>query len=391
MALTNKLSAIGDAIRGKTGKSELMTLDEMPDEIESISGGGEEWPETTLTGNLGNYFSYYGRDYMFKTYGDKFKTVDITGLNSCFRWCDATDLSKLVLNIQDSYTDVSTTRYTTDIGSMVEDAHYLKVLPTIGGNYKIYPGHLKTVFRNAFSLRNVDSFLDRIDLLKFRENTSQSNGTFSGCYSLRSVSSNFLKSMYRNNSITNKNYSPYYQLFNYSVSIDEIVDFPVGLPEVSQTVNLFTDTFGRTCRLKRMTFETNNGVPYSRNWTNQNILLTVSVGYADGEYMASYITDYNSGITADKKVSDVATYAALKNDPDWYTTNVNYSRYNHASAVETINSLPDTSAVSDPSAPSNKICFKTGSGSLTDGGGVNALTAEEIAVATNKGWQVVIQ
>ena len=42
MALTNKLSAIGDAIRGKTGKSELMTLDEMPDEIESISGGGEE-------------------------------------------------------------------------------------------------------------------------------------------------------------------------------------------------------------------------------------------------------------------------------------------------------------------------------------------------------------
>ena len=197
--------------------------------------------------------------------------------------------------------------------------------------------------------------------------------------------------MYRNNSITNKNYSPYYQLFNYSVSIDEIVDFPVGLPEVSQTVNLFTDTFGRTCRLKRMTFETNNGVPYSRNWTNQNILLTVSVGYADGEYMASYITDYNSGITADKKVSDVATYAALKNDPDWYTTNVNYSRYNHASAVETINSLPDTSAVSDPSAPSNKICFKTGSGSLTDGGGVNALTAEEIAVATNKGWQVVIQ
>lgn len=40
MALTNKLSAIGDAIREKTGKSELLTLDEMPEEIRSIEGSG---------------------------------------------------------------------------------------------------------------------------------------------------------------------------------------------------------------------------------------------------------------------------------------------------------------------------------------------------------------
>lgn len=40
--LTDKLSAIGDAIREKTGKEETMTLDEMPTEIESISGGGSE-------------------------------------------------------------------------------------------------------------------------------------------------------------------------------------------------------------------------------------------------------------------------------------------------------------------------------------------------------------
>ena len=39
MALTNKLSAIGDAIRSKTGGSELLTLDQMPREIESIETG----------------------------------------------------------------------------------------------------------------------------------------------------------------------------------------------------------------------------------------------------------------------------------------------------------------------------------------------------------------
>ena len=37
MALIDKLNAIGDAIRSKTGKSEKMTLDEMPIEISSIT------------------------------------------------------------------------------------------------------------------------------------------------------------------------------------------------------------------------------------------------------------------------------------------------------------------------------------------------------------------
>lgn len=40
MALTNKLTAIADAIRSKTGKSDVMTLDGMVTEIASITGGG---------------------------------------------------------------------------------------------------------------------------------------------------------------------------------------------------------------------------------------------------------------------------------------------------------------------------------------------------------------
>ena len=40
MALTDKLSAIGDAIRAKTGKSEKIPLDQMPTEIASIETGG---------------------------------------------------------------------------------------------------------------------------------------------------------------------------------------------------------------------------------------------------------------------------------------------------------------------------------------------------------------
>lgn len=45
MALTDKLTAIADAIRGKTGGTEGLTLDQMAMEIEGISGGGgsAEW------------------------------------------------------------------------------------------------------------------------------------------------------------------------------------------------------------------------------------------------------------------------------------------------------------------------------------------------------------
>lgn len=40
MALIEKLSAIGEAIRAKTGKTDLLTLDEMPTEIAAIETGG---------------------------------------------------------------------------------------------------------------------------------------------------------------------------------------------------------------------------------------------------------------------------------------------------------------------------------------------------------------
>ena len=87
-------------------------------------------------------------------------------------------------------------------------------------------------------------------------------------------------------------------------------------------------------------------------------------------------------------MTDDTTYQTLKNDPDWFTTDINYSRYNHDSAVSTINSLPDTSAYLASAGGTNTIKFKGESGKLTDGGAINTLTEEEIAVATAKGWTV---
>lgn len=44
MALTNKLSAIGDAIREKTGTTGLLKLDDMPSAIKGIQSGGKYSP-----------------------------------------------------------------------------------------------------------------------------------------------------------------------------------------------------------------------------------------------------------------------------------------------------------------------------------------------------------
>jgi hypothetical protein len=159
------------------------------------------------------------------------------------------------------------------------------------------------------------------------------------------------------------------------------------MPYISATwaTNAFTG-FGLNCyRVQNITFETNAGEPIAVNWKAQTIDLSKNVGWGLSSGM---IVNYNSGITVDKEVKDDATYQALKNDPDWFSINVAYSRYNHDSAVATINSLPDASAYLATAGGTNTIKFKGNAGSLTDGGAINTLTEEEIAVATNKGWTI---
>ena len=93
----------------------------------------------------------------------------------------------------------------------------------------------------------------------------------------------------------------------------------------------------------------------------------------------------NSSICAATKITSL-NYDTLKDNPDSWATTSEYSRYNHDSAVATINSLPDTSAYLAANGGTNTIKFMGASGSATDGGAINTLTEEEIAVAVAKGW-----
>ena len=84
MSFAEKMTAIADAIRGKTGKTEKLSLDEMATEINEISTGERDInPEWTDWG----YFSYNNsrNDLVAKLkYSD---TSEGTNFDSMFRGC----------------------------------------------------------------------------------------------------------------------------------------------------------------------------------------------------------------------------------------------------------------------------------------------------------------
>ena len=107
-------------------------------------------------------------------------------------------------------------------------------------------------------------------------------------------------------------------------------------------------------------------------------------------YSHSDAYNYRPNGTSKNLIKDDITYQTFKDDPNTWTGKLEYAFYNHDSAVETINSLPDTSAFLTEKGGTNTIKFTGKAGSKTDGGAINTMTAEEIAVAAAKGWTVTL-
>lgn len=172
--------------------------------------------------------------------------------------------------------------------------------------------------------------------------------------------------------------SVYYGNFDECYALREI-----RLPVYSRNddTNGISHTFtpGQKCHaLRHYTFRPTVQLQGVR-WHGCTIDLTYNTGY--GQYCYY-------GLKSTHKVTDDATYQQYKNEPDAWTALEDYSFYNHDSAVETINSLPDASEWIATGKTVNTIKFRGSQGAKTDGGAINTLTAEEIAVATEKGWTV---
>lgn len=393
------LTAIGDAIRGKEGSTELVPVNDMATRISSIQGGGggadiepivlEGICTYACAGNLSGY--------LINSFPNKITTKAITNASYLFHYNKIIKSIPFDINIKEGSTyannmftycaklehipdlDFKHTSYV-DYTEMFMDCKALKSLPKI---YNAYPGAMARIFSGCTNLRYIpDDFFDTWNFNRPMTSSTNTCNIFAGCYSLRKIPSSLFERYY-DWATTTGTYSTYKEFVYNCATLDEVVDLPVATK--SLTSNTFQNTINNCYRLKRFTFKMNDdGTPKTAKWKSQLLLVPENVGCC-AQTTKHTITDYNSGITADKEVTDDATYQALKNDPDWFTTNIAYSRYNHDSAVETINSLPDTSATG-----TNTIKFKGAAGSLTDGGAIENLTAEEIAVATAKGWTVTL-
>lgn len=191
---------------------------------------------------------------------------------------------------------------------------------------------------------------------------------FYGCYSLRAIPENYFRfPMFGNNS----------RFFNCYV-LEKIPR--MEFPNVTSATNIFNNAFANCHRLSSLKLSASS----LKGLSNQTIDLTASVGYTNSPENILNRSDYH-GITAATKVTNDATYQALKNNPDWWAANIAYSRYNHDSAAETLANLPLMGA-----GKGNTIKFRGASGSFTDGGAINTLTAAELAVASSRNWTVTL-
>ena len=409
MALTNKLTAIADSIRTKTGSTNKLTLDEMPTAISNISSGGGDLPEEAfnITGNCKYKFAYGGWDWFINNYGNRVTTSSISSVESMF---ENSKVQIIPFSINCSpESDITMWKFFWGCSN-------LKSIPQINN---AYVNNLGSLFYNCSNLKEIDDNMFKTwDFSNFNNSSSRFCGNiFQNCNSLRKIPMSLISNL------TSKGTSGSFVYTNNAFTgcacLDEITDLPLPSKAIiSNASSLFSGIVTNCYRLKRMKFATNNdGTPLTANYKNALIDFT-NVGFYTVYSGISTITDYNSGITKDKNVcyasdgvtdltqlSDIKNrYNELKDDLDWFSCtqrNITYegssinaaclfSRYNHDSAVETINSLHDTSEYLATAGGTNTIKFTGYSGAETDGGAINTLTEAEIAVAAAKGWTVTL-
>lgn len=398
------LTAIGDAIRGKTGKTELIDPANMSTEIAGIEAGGGgdlEVPDIVITGEAHYACSGAMAGAFVSLFPTKVTTKDITKTNNMFynytgetipfeinisKGGDAQYMFYGCKNLKATpAVDFKNPTNYQSLGCLFSGCSSLEnVAPVINA----YPGDMSSLFYGCYDLRELpDDFFSTWNFSRaLTYSYAGIQSIFAHCHSLRKLPKSLFEKF--NDGWTSSSYynSLYYSFCENCITLDEILGLPVG---GNYTSNAMSGVVNNCFRLKRFTFAVNDdGTPKVAQWKSQTLNLHSSIGYAP--YYDDSILRTNTSITKDEEVIDTASYNALKDNPDWWTKDDYYSRYNHDSAVETINSLPDTSEYLTSVGGTNTVKFLGRAGLYTDGGAINTLTEAEIAVAAAKGWTVTL-
>ena len=310
---------------------------------------------------------------------------------------------------------------------MLNSCDLLKKLPTIINNENTFI-HASSIFANGNRKLTEDEILKFLSGFKMStydngKSSTRSNcqctpysGDLPNCLDLSEVHKKWHDILNNEESYHNYSSSPSYELSSAKY-VKSIKNIPIQYTDQNARTSSFDILRAYTEMPFSDSFEfaTNNGTPYTMKW--KSITIPIATNYGFGYYSNYFDTDYsryaqgywqlkNNIFTSDNMTIEEAQarYNALKGQNNWYSCSSNqvnydsknvylallFSRYNHDSAVRTINSLPDTSAYLATAGGTNTIKFKKYIGDLTDGGGISDLTEQEIAVAAAKGWTVTL-
>lgn len=369
----DSLKAIGNAIREKNGETTTYKPAEMAAAITAISGGGSSGYVPTdadlkLTGNCTDLFASRKFKWIIDNYGNRITTEKISSTSSMFAQYRG-DNVPFIINSD----------YQLDCQNMFYMAGIKGTLPKIVMTKTTdYISNINSMFQ-AYIYDNIpDDYFNSMASVKIYNYVSMF-GVFQGAKYITKIPSSWLTftSKYPRTSAYS---NPYKYAFKNCYSLKKLNNLHT-FSSFAINENFFSETFNETYSLDSVTFAPlPEGTEY-RQWKSQVISLNNHIGYGI-DYNMIGIFDNN------KEVNNDTTYAALKNTDDWWSSDINYSRYNHDSAVETINSLPNTKPYLDANGGTNTIIFNGNAGAKTDGGAINTLTDAEIAVATAKGWTV---
>ena len=164
MAIIDKLKAIANAIRSKTGKTEMLSLDEMPSEIEGIeTGGGREIDSLVLR----TIESYSNHDittlgaYAFTNCG-KLKTIDTPNVTT-----------------MGIYACQSTGIVNAEFPNLVDAGNFC-----FANNVDLESVHLPSLQKGGNYLFSVSRVLKRIDILSVG---TVGTSCFNACYVLTTL------------------------------------------------------------------------------------------------------------------------------------------------------------------------------------------------------------
>lgn len=313
-----------------TPKMEL----KVPSEVK-VDGYIPTAEDLMFTGDCSNLFANNKFDWVLGHYISQLQFNNITKLESAFENTTIKkDISSLTFNLSNG----------SGLSSMFENSNL--------SSYPQIKGEVSSVYAMFYSCNNGAAIPeDFFNNLTFKEDISINCASlFSHCKNIiKPPSLEVFKKL--NSTKTPRYYTNfYYSLFDNS-DIKEVRNLPVVYSKSGLSTNMFIST-ARAFKLSTFTFEPNQTALY------QDQILNFS----------------ETGFRSQFSDSDVLG-----------------SVYNHTSAVETINSLPDTSAYLEEKGGTNTIMFFSKQGGNTEGGAIGNLTAEEIAIAAAKGWTVVFK